>query len=167
MRGAPDNRSKPFIGSGRSASHRSRQAPVAAIQLVVVARQKQAGRMKSVTLTRTILGSAGLVGLIVALALGSQVGPAQADGTDPIFKPLVPNPSFKLNPPTMISEPRGNPSFSEWEKRILVGHLILLSLQSPSPDERDEQCACGNYLIWEEFGNEVVKTQLTRITRYF
>ena len=122
------------------------------IQLVVVPLEKQVRHMKMASAIRMIFGRACIVGVALALAVGTHVAPSSADDTDPTFEPLVVNSIFKPRQTKTILEPQGITSLRDHEKRIESGYAILLRLQSPVLDEMWEQCACGNFLIWEEFG---------------
>ena len=105
--------------------------------------------MKSVSAIQKTLRSVGLVGVALVLAVGAHVAPALADDTDPTFEPLVVNSIFKPKPTT---EPLGVTSLREHEKSIEKGYAILLSLRSLPQGQVEEQCACGNFLDWKEFG---------------
>ena len=108
--------------------------------------------MKTVSAIRLIQGSVGIVGIALVLAVGTHIAPALAGDTDPTFEPLVVNSIYKPNPSKTITEPLSVTSLRDHEMSIEKGYAILVSLQSPPPDRIEEQCACGNYLIWEEFG---------------
>ena len=99
------------------------------------------------------------ISIALVLTVAAHVGLAVADDTDPTFEPLVTNSIFEPVVIKTILEPQGITSLLALEtKAISISEKaksisdLIRSLKTPSPGQPEGPCACGNYLIWEEFG---------------
>ena len=91
------------------------------------------------------------ISIALVLTVAAHVGPVLADDNDPTFEPLVTNSIFKPVVVKTIIEPQGISSLLARERKPTNIGELKHWLQA-SPRQTEGPCACGNYLIWEEFG---------------